>query len=70
LAIHDPKKETLYTFLAGFDKKVRLEKKWNFEPSSIGRKIKVGQSIFFGVPLKTKEEKDNNRMKLKADEFK
>jgi hypothetical protein len=69
LAIHDPKKETLHTFLAGSDKKVPLEKKWNFEPTSIGPKIKVGQSIFFGVPLKTKEERENDRMNLDADKF-
>ena len=64
LAVYDLEGKTLYAILANETKKGRLEKKWKVPATRIGPKLKDGQKIHFCVPLKKREEKDDNHLRL------
>ncbi len=67
LAVYDLEERTLYAILASKTEKVRLQKKWKVPATRIGPKLKDGQKIHFCVPLKKREEKDDNHLLLDAD---
>ena len=69
LAIHNSQKSTLYTILAPASKRVALKNKWMIDPSGIGPKLKVGELVYFCVPLEKREEQEDDHMHLAANKF-
>ena len=69
LAVHNPQKNILYTILAPFNKRAAVKSEWMVDPSPVGEQLKVGQLVYFCVPLEKKEEKDEDHMRLDADKF-
>ena len=69
LAVHDREENTFYAILAGINERVRLKKKWKIDVTRIGPKLKDEQKIYYCVPLKKREEKDDNHLRLHPDEL-
>ncbi len=69
LAVHDLDEKTLYAILASKTKKGRLQKKWKVAATRIGPELKIRQNIYFCVPLKKREEKDDHHLRLRPDEL-
>ena len=69
LAIHSSQKSTLYTILAPSSERAALKNKWMIDPSGLGPKLKVGELVYFCVPLEKREEQEDGHMHLDADKF-
>jgi hypothetical protein len=67
LAVHDLDEKNLYAVLASTTKKGRLQKKWKVAPTRFGPKLKDEQKIYFCVPLKNREGKFDNHLRLDAN---
>ena len=69
LAMHDLEKENLYAILADINERAPLRTKWKVDVTRIGPELKNGQKIYFCVPLKKREEKDDNHLRLDVNEL-
>ena len=67
LAVHDLEEKTLYAILAGINERAQLKKKWKVAATRFDRKLKDEQQIYFCVPLKKREENDDNHLLLDAN---
>ncbi len=67
LAVHDLDEKDLYAILASTTKKGRLQKEWKVAATRFGPRLTHDQKIYFCVPLKNREGKFDDHLRLSAN---